>query len=605
MSKHSKRGKRHRPAGSKRPARSAPRRLVRIPKQHEGTLALVAAIISLLVHAAVVMAVQGLPLFSIDIVQDEEQLQERRRYTARREDLLLNLSEATDRAVTERMALAALTDTMLSEMAPTSDKTPEPPTHLREVADELEAADADSAPPADWLSQLPEGYRTELLGRPDVRQPSNVGPFVVSDGTEGAGGRSASADAKSILSAARLTGVLPAPPPEVDTPKLVDNKGMDQRLLEPQTQAPPVDFAAIALAPTTALNLPENLDNDFTYRVTVYQPGVTGDVVAPNREGFFRVDITAKRSLHRLKTMPKDVIFLIDTSGSISQRWVEQIIAGVGDALNTLNEGDRFNIVFFDEQPRFFSADRIVEANNETLKTARDFLTSGQSRGYTDVNRALSRLLVRDLKVERVYSLLFISDGVPTRGVMDTRELINLITRDNDLVAGIYCVGVGSEQNKELLDFLSYRNKGFSVYAQREKDVPGHIRSLASRLRYPILKDVEPDTAGAGVSEIYPTHLPDIHQAETFTLYGRFDDIERFTMRITGQNREQAYDFTFSRALSDCRVGDEGIARDWAFVKLHHLYSEMIRRGEDEKEKAEIREQIEALSKRYRLKLVY
>ena len=146
---------------------------------------------------------------------------------------------------------------------------------------------------------------------------------------------------------------------------------MDQRLLEPQTQAPPVDFAAIALAPTTALNLPENLDNDFTYRVTVYQPGVTGDVVAPNREGFFRVDITAKRSLHRLKTMPKDVIFLIDTSGSISQRWVEQIIAGVGDALNTLNEGDRFNIVFFDEQPRFFSADRIVEANNETLKTAR------------------------------------------------------------------------------------------------------------------------------------------------------------------------------------------------------------------------------------------
>ena len=83
----------------------------------------------------------------------------------------------------------------------------------------------------------------------------------------------------------------------------------------------------------------------------------------------------------------------------------------------------------------------------------------------TDINKAVSRLLVRDVSTERVYDIVFMSDGQPTEGVKDMRDLLNGITRDNDLSTSIYCVGVGVEPDHAQLEFLAYRNKGFCVFA--------------------------------------------------------------------------------------------------------------------------------------------
>src|SRR5690606_25106146 len=154
---------------------------------------------------------------------------------------------------------------------------------------------------------------------------------------------------------------------------------------------------------------------------------------------------------------------------------------GVQQGLRTLNEGDRFNIVMFSERPAFFSTRGPLLATPETVEAGVRFLVDAKSQGYTDVNAALSQLLVRDVAVDRVYELVLISDGLPTKGVMDTRDLINLTTRDNSLAASICCVGVGRQQNRELLDFLAYRNKGFCVFAKREEQVAPAIRDLMSR----------------------------------------------------------------------------------------------------------------------------
>ncbi|MFP3787422.1 hypothetical protein, partial [Burkholderia sp. SIMBA_024] len=76
------------------------------------------------------------------------------------------------------------------------------------------------------------------------------------------------------------------------------------------------------------------------------------------------------------------------------------------------------------------------------------------------------------------------------RGVIDTRRLIDLITRDNDLSASIYCVGVGDRQDRELLDFLAYRNKGRSVFVEDVDRAAPAINDLLSRLRYPLIRGV-------------------------------------------------------------------------------------------------------------------
>jgi len=453
----------------------------------------------------------------------------------------------------------------------------------------------------------------DVLAQLDTRPPAELS-FGEGEGDpgEGSGTGTGSGTGSGDLAGDALGGIGSAPNrtggptttlidrPTLDRPSAVSDLPPD---LAPTLDTPPIDFTDLALGGTTKIDVPDNLDNDFTYRVTRYDPtDWLGRPIDPEEEpGYFRVDITAQRSLRKLKTMPKDVIYIIDTSSSISQDWVKQITRGVSESLVSLNEGDRFNVVLFNEKVSLLSDTGPIDANKDNTKAARDFLSNAQSIGYTDVNAALRGLLIRDIDPKRVYELVLISDGQSTRGVVNTRDLINLITRDNDLVASIYCIGVGNRQNRELLNFLAYRNKGYSVYADDEKDASVTIQDLMSRLRFPIIKDVRLDVVGIESSTVYPADLPNIHQGETISVYGRYTKPDRFTMQLRGRSAGQDVEFTFRRDINGAQIGGKTVATQWAFWKLHDLYSLIIREGE----KDILLDQVKELRKKYGLKTLY
>ncbi len=361
-----------------------------------------------------------------------------------------------------------------------------------------------------------------------------------------------------------------------------------------------IDFAALAvLDATTQLAPPEHLDDDFAYALSTW-----ADPQRTNEPAFFRIDISAQRSLRKLATMPKDLVFLIDTSSSIPQRWVEQIALGVEQALVSLNEGDRFNIVLFADEVGFLFEQGPQQATTNNIKAASAFLRSARSKGYTDVNAAVRRMLTRDNSGARVYSMVLISDGLPTVGVVDSRELINLITRENDGSADIYCVGVGERRRMDprMLDFLAYRNRGFSVIADGEKQVAVVIRDLASRLRFPIITDVSVQVAGRRATDVFPAVLPSIHQGQAFALYGRYSGEGPLTFRVTGRSADgKPVDFTFGQDPAQAPRGGADIAQGWAFWKLHHLYSEVLRLGQRD----DLLQQMRALEQRFGLKALY
>jgi Ca-activated chloride channel family protein len=249
---------------------------------------------------------------------------------------------------------------------------------------------------------------------------------------------------------------------------------------------------------------------------------------------------------------------------------------------------------------RFFAAEP-VPPTRDNLEYATRWTRNVRARGQTDVNLALRQLLRRDLQPGRVYELVLISDGRPTLGVLDTRELINLITRENDLAASIYCVGIGRGQDNRLLDFLAYRNKGFSVRIDSRRDVALELVGLMSRLRYPIITDVQVRFAGQGMDEVYPLTLPNIHQGESFAVYGRYAEPGPFTVQVTGRSAGKPIDLTFRSDLSEAVPGDAEVAQGWAFWKLHHLYSEIIRLGE----RRDLLAEIQRLQRRYQLETLY
>ena len=445
------------------------------------------------------------------------------------------------------------------------------------------------------VERAPEQLSIEGAGNNGSNGPGNG-----SNGDDGAPGGSGNdgagngaAEARQLLAEAGATPTSNPEPPEAAPAQIQDRAAQDERLMEPTPAGDDFDLASESLVNTQELDIPTHLDNDFNYYLSRFDP--------PGEPGYFRVDIAARQSLNKLPAMPKDVIFLIDTSDSIASEWVDQVVAGVQRALPTLNRGDRFNIVFFNEQPRFFSTDGPRPANAKTLNEARTFLKSTQSEGYTDVNAALRQLLVRRVDPDRVYEIILLSDGKPTRGVMDTRELINVITRNNQRVASIYCIGVGADQNRELLDFLAYRNKGFSRFITNRAETPKRIAAMMDRLRYPLIKNVQLNATGIDENRVFPRQLPNIHAGQTLSVFGRYQQRRSFTMRLTGRAAGKDVDFTFTRDLSLASPDDRSIARGWAFWKLHHLYSEIIKRGKSDT----LQKQLDQLQKKYDIDTVY
>jgi len=366
--------------------------------------------------------------------------------------------------------------------------------------------------------------------------------------------------------------------------------------VDPLTAAPPMtamDLPAFVDPVDGPLVMPQLLDDDFTYRITRFE--------RRGEPGWFRADILPQASLARLTAMPKDVVFMLDISASISQDWVNQSVRGIYMALASLNAEDRFNIVLFSDRIRVMNPQGLLAATQESITQAARFLRDVRPAGSTDVNAALSYLLDRREPGDRVSYIILISDGVPTVGVTDTRNLINLVTRDNDGRASIYTVVIGDQRNVALMEFLSYRNKGLNVVVDDFPRTAPAITGLLSRLRYPLIKDLNVHVVGESIDQVVPRQLPNIHAGESSAIFGRYATAGAFTMHVTGQSGTRPVSFTFRRDLRQAETGSEEMPREWAFWKLHDLYSDMLRDGET----PALRREVEQLRRTYRLQSVY
>lgn len=565
-----------------------------------------ALLLSLLIHAAVAWGVYDKALVRLDVRSLDD---EHRVYRIRRAepDVQTLLARDDDNAFIDQpqAGLGEMSQALLTQQ-PVPGRGPGavPGADVREAESGRldrpeQPADGDLADVGGPQPELVE----QLVGRLIFKVPfvktsePDGGDGNVQEESPGSGART---EAQQILADTGLVAIDVPAPPKLDPPRPVDMSPEVRRRPDTPRVAPRIDFTDTVFQTVTKIKVPEYLNTDFDYVLHVFRPDKRRGPVRDDAGDYLRVDITGKRSLRKLRTMARDVVFLIDTSGSITQAWIDAAISGVKDALNSLNDDDRFNIVMFKDTVALFNPESNQQVNDQTRQAALQFLDQATSSGYTDVSQVISRLLVRDLGAQRVYDLILISDGKPTRGIKDTRELINIITRDNDLNASIYCVGIGSRQDRTLLEYLAYRNKGFCVFAKNSASVPRLIRDLASRLRYPIIRDVTLTVGGLDPKTIFPREVPNIHQGERFPIYGRFDQLERFTMQVNGRSFDKDVAFTFTRDLSRARPGDEQIAHQWAFWKLHHLYSELIRCGDDE----QIKDEIKRLGKRYKLKTV-
>jgi hypothetical protein len=366
--------------------------------------------------------------------------------------------------------------------------------------------------------------------------------------------------------------------PEADPMKLVES--LEE---EPLRAAPSVEL------PTGILvSVPKEIEFDEAFFAGDRKPVANWDdylevdieTYRPNPEpGYFRITVRPNEKAKDLRAMYKDVLFAIDASGSMEESVFAELKESLIAALSGLRDKDRFNVLGFKADVVALNPS-LWPATSSAKKQAEEFVRSLQPSGKTDIYRSLSAIAQSLPPGDRPFLIVLFSDGMPTVGIKDSRDLINRVTIQNNRRASIHVVGVGEMVNRYLLELLAYRNKGMARFFTKKDTLRANIAHLMGELQEPILMDPTVDLSGLPGRDAYPEVLPDLYRGGSLRIYGRYDRERELVLRLAGNARGNLKDFVFRGDLPVLQQENAVIAREWAAAKAYDLVAENCAEGD-------------------------
>ncbi len=328
---------------------------------------------------------------------------------------------------------------------------------------------------------------------------------------------------------------------------------------------------------------------------------------APTELGFGGGLLTGQRNGHdhflflfapqaeplQTKALPKDIVFVIDRSGSMSGEKIEQARNALQFILGQLGENDRFSIVSFDDRISVLS-DTLQPVAAHGLEGARRYVDRLSADGSTDLEAALQaglEILYRSETRGASRMLVFLTDGLPTAGVTDGARIARLVTETNTrLQTRLHVFGVGYDVNTHLLDRLAADNGGTVTYVQPGESLELALTEFYGKIAHPLLTDVEVQFQGMQVSDLYPQAVPDLFQGSSLLLAGRYRAISNaISVRVRGWAGDEWREYVYHFGLED--TGDRAfVPRLWATRRLGVLLDRVRVEGESQPLVNEIRD---------------
>ncbi|MEJ2347213.1 MAG: marine proteobacterial sortase target protein [Gammaproteobacteria bacterium] len=209
--------------------------------------------------------------------------------------------------------------------------------------------------------------------------------------------------------------------------------------------------------------------------------------------------------------LPREVVFVIDTSGSMAGTSIRQAKQALTLALQRLRPGDRFNVISFNSSTdRLFGDAR--PATPENLEEARRYVSALHADGGTEMRPALKAALRHSREDAALRQVIFLTDG----SVGDESELLELI-HDRLGRSRLFTVGIGSAPNSHFMTKAAQFGRGTFTYIGDLSEVRSKMEGLFRKLDSPVMSDLAVDAGGTAV-ETYPQRLPDLYRGEPLVI---------------------------------------------------------------------------------------
>lgn len=218
----------------------------------------------------------------------------------------------------------------------------------------------------------------------------------------------------------------------------------------------------------------------------------------------------------------KDVVFLLDTSGSMAAKGFERAKAALVSGLERLRPGDRFTVITIGTKPGSL-ANRLIAVSRENLVTAVHFVNSRQSKGGTDLYNGLIDALGLFRYRSRLNLVVLASDGRSTVGITDPETIIEDVRSNNRGRARVFVLAMGDTADVAMLDRLATSTKGISVHMSGEEDLDSVLKRLFTGISRPRVSDLRLNFKGLSPTKVVPFPIPDLFGSESLVVFGRYD----------------------------------------------------------------------------------
>ncbi len=302
------------------------------------------------------------------------------------------------------------------------------------------------------------------------------------------------------------------------------------------------------------------------------------------------------------KSIEKDVIFVLDSSGSMRGEKIEQCRAAIEYCLSQLNPSDRFNIVTFGTEVSSFQQEPVARSP-ETAAGAQAFVEDIIAHGRTNIGGALAKSLGGEPQTGRPRIVIFLTDGTPTAGEQNPDKILEKVTEWNTSDSRVFVVGVGDDVNAHLLDKLAESTNAQSEYIAMDEEIDAKVATLYDRLSNPVLTNVKVDFGELATDSVYPRTLPALFKGSEVMIFGRYRGGGPHTLSLRGMlnGEETTYSCEADFPKQPGNDTNEFVAPLWAARNIGFLLQEIRLHGAKE----ELLNEVVRLSKKFGIATEY
>jgi len=354
-------------------------------------------------------------------------------------------------------------------------------------------------------------------------------------------------------------------------------------------------------------------DNDFVLYFAPEKSELGVNLLASRasgEDGYFLLLASPGMDVKQGQVVAKDVVFVLDTSGSMAGKKLEQAKKALTFCVENLNDNDRFELLRFstEVEPVF---DGLVEATAQNRSKADRFIKDLRASGGTAIDDALKKALSLGpggrrssdsitehgaRSTSRPFVIIFLTDGRPTIGATDPETILAHVKDTSGGCTRIFCFGIGTDVNTHLLDRITEDTRAVSHYVLPDEDLEIKVSSFFSKIKEPVLANPSIKFSGdVHVTALYPSPLPDLFRGEQVVLVGRYsgrgDSAVTIEGTVNGASKRFTYELSFPQESSE----NDFIPRLWATRRVGYLLDEIRLHSEN----SELRDEATELARKY------